>query len=60
MLFLTLLWISSSRTLAPFLALLLGTVLSIEALLLAGLILYPCATSRLLNRFVPFLTAQAV
>ena len=59
MLILTLLWISSSRTLAP-LPILVGTVLSIEALLLAGLILYPCATLRLLNRFVPILSAQAL
>ena len=59
MLFLILLWISSLRTLAPFLPILVGTVLSIEALLLAGLILYPCATLRLLDRFVPILSAQA-
>ena len=58
MLFL-ILWISSSRTLAPFLVLLLGTVLSIEALLLAGLILYPCATHRLLDWFVLILSALA-
>ena len=60
MLILTLLWISSSRTLTPFLPILVGTVLSIEALLLAGLILYPCATLRLLSQLVPILSAQAL